>query len=119
MFTLSVNAPPMPDALFALSPQRAKNRIGKMSNPKIIVTDETHHSRAKSYLDVYEAYPEAVHLGFTATPWRMNRKGFTDIFDKLVLGESVEWLINNKNLAPYIYKSVNLIERKKLKKAST
>ena len=102
-----------------LSPQRARNRIGKIPDPKIIVTDETHHSRAKSYLDVYDAYPEAVHLGFTATPWRMNRKGFTDIFDKLVLGESVEWLIENKNLAPYIYKSVNLIERKKLKKAST
>ncbi|MGX0628269.1 superfamily II DNA or RNA helicase [Staphylococcus haemolyticus] len=102
-----------------LSEKRAKNIMHKLTPPKIIVTDETHHSRAKTYKDIYDYFPNALRVGFTATPWRANGKGFTDIYDVMVKGPSVEWLIKNNKLADYEYKSVVLADESKLKKSRT
>ena len=96
-----------------------KNILSELTPPKIIVTDETHHSRAKTYKDIYDYFPNALRIGFTATPWRANGRGFTDIYDEMVKGPTVEWLINNHKLADYDYKSVVLADESKLKKSST
>ena len=40
-------------------------------------------------------------VGLSATPWRMNGKGLGDIYDNMVMGESVRWLIDNKRLSEY------------------
>lgn len=98
---------------------KAKNRLSKLIYPAIIVTDETHHSRAKTYQDIYNYFSKAFRLGFTATPWRMNGKGFTDIYDAAVYGKQVQYLIDNHKLADYDYYSVNLADEKSLKKSST
>lgn len=97
---------------------KAYNRRETMPYPQIIITDETHHSRANTYRKLYEHFGKAFRLGFTATPWRMNGRGFTDIYDDLVLGPSVSWLIENKRLAPYRYFAENSIDRKHLKQNS-
>lgn len=102
-----------------LSEKRAKNNLINLTPPKIIVTDETHHSRAKTYKDIYDYFPNALRVGFTATPWRANGKGFTDIYDEMVKGPTVEWLIKNNKLADYEYKSVVLADESKLKKSRT
>ncbi|MBY7663998.1 DEAD/DEAH box helicase [Staphylococcus agnetis] len=101
------------------SEKRAKNNLAKLIPPKIIVTDETHHSRAKTYTEIYEYFSDAWRVGFTATPWRSNGKGFTDIYSTMVEGPTVEWLIDNNKLAPYKYKSIALVDSSKLKKSST
>lgn len=98
---------------------KARNRLNLLKEPTIIITDETHHSRAKTYLEIYNHFPDSVRLGFTATPYRMNGRGFTDIYDTAVYGESVDWLIENKNLAPFKYYGVNLADESLLKKSST
>lgn len=98
---------------------RAWNRRDKLIYPQIIITDETHHSRAKTYRNLYDHYDKAFRLGFTATPWRMSGDGFTDIYDDLIKGESVKWLIENKFLAPYRYFAEEMIDRSHLKKSST
>lgn len=102
-----------------LSEKRAKNILNELTQPNIILTDETHHSRAKTYTEIYEYFPQALRLGFTATPWRSNGKGFTDIYNEMVEGPSVEWLINNNRLADYDYKSIVMADTSKLKKSST
>ncbi|MGK8517838.1 DEAD/DEAH box helicase [Staphylococcus arlettae] len=102
-----------------LSEKRARNILQKLTSPNIILTDETHHSRAKTYTEIYDYFPNALRLGFTATPWRSNGKGFTDIYDEMVEGPSVEWLISNNRLADYDYKSIAMADTKKLKKSST
>ena len=102
-----------------LSEKRARNLLNQLTEPKIIVTDETHHSRAKTYTEIYEHFPNALRVGFTATPWRSNGKGFTDIYPQMVEGPTVEWLIKNERLADYEYKSVVLADESKLKKSST
>ena len=98
---------------------KAVNRLNKIPYPSIIVTDETHHSRAATYMQIYEYFNKAVLLGFTATPYRMNGKGFTDIYTAAVYGETVDWLIQNNNLAPFKYYGVNLADEHLLKKSST
>lgn len=49
---------------------KARNRLNRIREPAIIVTDETHHSKAKTYTEIYEHFDKSIRLGFTATPWR-------------------------------------------------
>lgn len=95
------------------------NRLDSLPTPSIVITDETHHSRAATYKKIYNHYENAIRLGFTATPWRMNGKGFTDIYDSIVHGEQVNWLIDNEFLAPFDYYAPNLTDLEALKKSST
>ena len=97
---------------------RAYNRKTTLPHPQIIITDETHHSRAKTYQKLYNHFSDAFRLGFTATPWRMSGSGFTDIYDEMIQGPTVKWLIENKRLAPYRYFAENSIDRKHLKQNS-
>lgn len=101
--------------------QTVSNRIkrGKEPTPSIILVDEAHHSMAKTYLNIFESFNDAYVLAFTATPWRMSGRGFTDIFQDLIVGKTVQWLIDNNRLAPFKYYSVNLMDNDKLKKNST
>ena len=101
--------------------QTVANKIkkDKEPTPTIILVDEAHHSLAKTYTDIFEHFPNAFVYGFTATPWRMSNKGFTDAFEDLILGKTVQWLIDNERLAPFKYYSKNLMNDNKLKHQST
>ena len=92
---------------------------GTVDIPSVILIDEAHHALSKTYTKIMDTFHNAVVLGFTATPYRLSGKGFGDIFDDLILGKSVKWLIDNKRLAPYKYYSVNLVDEEKLKLTST
>lgn len=98
---------------------KIKNRMDHLPKPSLIITDETHHSKAKTYQQIYEFYADIPRLGFTASPWRMNGAGFEDVYETMVEGPTVEWLIANNKLAPYTYYSVKLVDDHKLKKSST
>lgn len=75
-------------------------------NADFIIIDEAHHSTANSYKKLWEMYPEAKILGVTATPWRMNHRGFSEIYDKLLISQSIHDFIEQGWLAPYSYYSV-------------
>ena len=98
---------------------KIRNRLDSLPVPNLIITDETHHSLAKTYRDIYEHYANVPRLGFSATPWRLNGKGLGDVYDAMVEGPDVQWLIDNHYLAPFDYYSVNLIDESKLSKSST
>lgn len=98
---------------------KVKNHLGDYPQPTLIITDETHHARAKTYQIIYEYYAGVPKLGFTATPWRLSGDGFADTYDAMVEGPSVQWLIDNRFLAPYKYFAAAQIDRSKLKKNST
>lgn len=95
------------------------HRLNILPKPTLIITDETHHSLAKTYQTIYDHYQGVPRLGFTATPWRLNGKGLHDVYDAMILGPSIDWLIENHYLAPYKYYSVKLVNDAKLKKSST
>ena len=74
--------------------------------PSLIIIDEAHHAVAKTYKEVMDAYPEARKLGLTATPCRLNRRGFTDLFDVLLQSWSYNKFIADGWLSLYDYMSV-------------
>lgn len=74
--------------------------------PGMIVIDEAHHALAKTYKEVWERFPNAKFLGLTATPCRLNGKGFTDLFDILVQSWSVPEFISKGRLATYDFVSI-------------
>ena len=74
--------------------------------PGIIVIDEAHHALAKTYKEMWERFPKAKFLGLTATPCRLNGKGFTDLFDVLVQSWSVPEFISKGRLATYDFMSI-------------
>ena len=74
--------------------------------PGLIVIDEAHHALAETYAEVMNAYPKAKKLGLTATPYRLNGKGFTDLFDTLLCSWSMEKFIAEGRLSLYDYYSI-------------
>lgn len=74
--------------------------------PSLIVIDEAHHAVAKTYAEVMNAYPEAKKLGVTATPCRLNKKGFTDLFDVLLQSWPTKKFIADGRLSLYDYMSI-------------
>ena len=83
---------------------RHYDEIGE--EPGMIVIDEAHHALAKTYKVMWERFPKAKFLGLTATPCRLNGKGFTDLFDVLVQSWSVPEFISKGRLATYDFVSI-------------
>ena len=74
--------------------------------PSLIIIDEAHHAVAKTYKEVMDAYPEARKLGLTATPCRLDRRGFTDLFDVLLQSWPTKKFIADGRLSLYDYMSI-------------
>ncbi len=85
------------------------NRLGQHERPSLIITDEAHLSRSNSWTKVLDYY-NTFTVGFTATPVRLDGKPLGDIYDELVTGVSVRWLIENRRLAPYEYYAPTVVE---------
>ena len=104
---------PSPDCLSAgalikvMSIQWLSRHYGEMEEkPGLIVIDEAHHALAETYAEMMNAYPKAKKLGLTATPYRLNGKGFTDLFDTLLCSWSMEKFIAEGRLSLYDYYSI-------------
>lgn len=78
----------------------------KDERPSLIVIDEAHHALAESYKELWQRYPNAKKLGMTATPCRLNRKGFTDLFDTLITSDSIADFIRQGWLSVFDYVSI-------------
>lgn len=69
-------------------------------NPKIIIIDEAHHARAKTWEVVLQRWPNAKLIGLTATPQRLDNKGLGQHFAELILGPTIPELVQDGYLAP-------------------
>lgn len=76
-------------------------------NPRLIIIDEAHHAVSSTWREVIKRYPTARVLGVTATPERLDGKGLGDIFERLVHGPDVGWLIENGYLTRPVYYSID------------
>ena len=83
------------------SVQSLVNRIDLLNKIDLVIVDEAHHSTATTYRKILAAYPEAYILGITATPYRLNRTGFRELYDELVCGMSIAELIDCGFLSKY------------------
>jgi DNA repair protein RadD len=71
--------------------------------PDLLVTDEAHHAVAGQWAEVAAHWSDALGLGVTATPLRLDGKGLKEQFDTMVRGPSVKWLIEHGYLARFRY----------------
>lgn len=87
------------------SVQTLVRRLDKVDVPDLIVIDEAHRAAASTYQRIVahmrERNPRAKVVGLTASPQRTDGKGLSDLFDTLVYGPSVRWLIDAGYLADY------------------
>ena len=94
--------------------QTLSRHLKKQRKPGIIITDENHHSLAKTYKRIYKHFSDVPRVGVTATPERLDGSGLCDVNDKLIIGKSAKWLIENGFLAPYSF-FAPLVEMPKLR----
>lgn len=83
------------------SVQTLARRYFNLRKPKLIVWDEAHHVAAASWSKIFKAYPDAYHIGLTATPERLDGTGLGRWFQEMVLGPSVSSLIKSGWLSKY------------------
>lgn len=62
----------------------------------IIIIDEAHHVKARSYKEIIKQFPNAKILGVTATPYRLNGAGFRPEFDELIVSDPVSTFIKKR-----------------------
>jgi superfamily II DNA or RNA helicase len=72
----------------------------EMPPAKLVIVDEAHHVNAESWKAIVDAYPDAYVLGFTATPCRGDGRGLGGVFETMVVGPSVQELIDLGFLVP-------------------
>ena len=79
-----------------------KNRMTKIKADYIFV-DEAHLSAAAGWAAVSKHYKEqgAKQIGLTGSPERLDGKPLGDVWDEMVMGPSVRWLIENGHLSRY------------------
>lgn len=82
--------------------QTTVRRLKSTKIPDLIITDENHHSSAKTYRKIYN-YFKCPRVGVTATPERIDGSGLKDVNDRLIIGVTAKWLIEHNFLAPYDY----------------
>jgi len=86
------------------SVQTLVNRMERLERPpNLILVDEAHHSVAGSWLKVLDRFPAARVLGVTATPERLDGKGLSNVYERLICGPSVAELQRLSYLAEYTY----------------
>jgi superfamily II DNA or RNA helicase len=66
----------------------------------LTIVDEAHHAVAGSWRRIIDRLPNALVLGVTATPERLDGRGLGDVFDEMVVGPSTAELTRLGYLAP-------------------
>lgn len=78
-----------------------KSRLAQLREPRVCIWDECHHIGAAGWSAIMEAWPNAVHIGLTGTPWRLDGTGLGLYFDEMVLGPGAAELIEMGSLSQY------------------
>ena len=82
------------------SVQTLIRRLEDTPAPDLIIIDEAHHAVAGSWGKILDHWPDALRLGVTATPSRLDGRGLSDNFDVIVHGPTVSDLTASGYLAP-------------------
>jgi DNA repair protein RadD len=70
----------------------------------VVIRDEAHRALARTDLQIASLYPDAVHLGFTATPYRADNRGLGEFYEDLLVVASVRELIEYGYLVePHVF----------------
>jgi superfamily II DNA or RNA helicase len=73
---------------------------GRMPRVRVVMIDEAHRSAAAGYVRIREAYPSALVIGFTATPWRLDGKALDGQYGASVVVTTIPELVSQGYLVP-------------------
>lgn len=90
--------------------QTARRRLKTMPKDYAVIIIDEAHTNYDAYQKISAAYQDAVKIGFTATPVRLNEGGLGLLFQDIVTSVSTEWLIENHYLSDYKYYSIPLAD---------
>jgi DNA repair protein RadD len=77
-----------------------RSKTTELPPAEVVIVDEAHHVRARTYQQIIDAYPDAVIIGLTATPCRGDGRGLGNVFDALIEAPQVAELIKLEKLVP-------------------
>lgn len=77
-----------------------RNRHDLMARPNIVIWDEAHHVTDKNGCGAIVTATNAIHIGLTATPCRLDGKGLGSIFDCMIQVSTIADLISMGFLIP-------------------
>lgn len=75
---------PRPGARVQVAGIQSLARRGKPP-ARLVIPDEAHLSTAETWRKTLDLYPDALVLGFTATPWRLSGKPLAGAYDEVVV----------------------------------
>lgn len=87
-------------AVQTLHARAVRSRSIELPEAQLIVVDECHHARARTWQAIIDAYPDATIIGLTATPCRADGRGLGKIFDVLIETATVADLTRDGYLVP-------------------
>jgi len=80
-------------------------RLSVIRRPDLIIIDEAHHSVAGQWNTTLKYFNDVPHLGFSATPERLDGTGLREIYDRMILGPSIYDLVDQGYLSyPVMYR---------------
>lgn len=81
-----------------------KSRMNRVRPPTLCFMDEAHHSVAKTWREIIDAWPETTFIMLSATPGaRSDGRGLEEVCDDIICGPSNRKLIEMKALSDYRY----------------
>jgi superfamily II DNA or RNA helicase len=86
---------------------REKRRCRELPPADYVIVDECHHAVSATWRRLIDAYPDAIVIGATATPWRTDKRGLADLFETHVVAATVAELIANGDLCEYDVRAYN------------
>jgi DNA repair protein RadD len=83
-----------------------------------IIFDECHLAAAASYVAIINRWPNARRLGLSATPYRLDGRGLSEVGTIVVKGPSVQELIDIGSLVPFTTYSPIVADLSRVKKVA-
>ena len=77
------------------------NKLDLIKKPDFIIWDECHHIASSTWSKIFNYFPDAHHIGLTATPQRLDGKGLGKFFEKMVQAPPMRELINQGYLSDF------------------
>ncbi len=99
-FPMRLGQPVQVASIQTLHARAIRGKAIELPQADLVIVDEAHHCRARTYRNLIAAYPSAIIIGLTATPCRGDGRGLGNVFDALVECPPVQELIDAGYLVP-------------------
>lgn len=89
-------APFEPEKLIQVASDKTlPRRLDLIDPPDLFIPDECHHTVAAGYGPIFDRWKQTRTLGLTATLWRLDGRGFENVFDELITSHQPRWFVDN------------------------